>query len=324
MKKIVSLLLALMLALSLAACGAKSAGSETMTGNYNGYDSTKEDYDFTATEDEAGDTGAWNGGAQTGSTADKSFAERGVKMVYSASIEMQTLEFDRAAQDIAALVESVGGYFEQKNFSNYSSGYRHASYTVRVPAEQFADFCTQVGTLCHVTWQSDTAENISEQYYDTQSRLETAQIKLERLQELLQKAENMEDIITIESAISETEYEIESLSGTMRHYDALVDYATVSLEVSEVYRLSGTEDAPKSFGEKLANAFTDGLAATAQALEDFAVWLAYSWLDILIFAAVAFAAVKLITRLRRGKKLPKLGGKKKTADASADGAKPED
>ena len=245
-------------------------------------------------------------------------------MIYSAHIEMQTLSYEQAVEDIAALVERSGAYFEQKNFSNYSSGYRHASYTVRVPAEQFADFCAQVGTLCHVTWQDDSAENISEQYYDTQSRLETAQIKLARLQELLKKAENMEDIITIESAISETEYEIERLSGTMRHYDALVDYATVTLELSEVYRLSGTEDAPKSFGEKLSNAFTDGLAAVAEGLENFAIWLAYSWLGILIFAAVVFAAVKLITRLRRGKKLPKLGRKKKNADASADETKTEE
>ena len=184
-------------------------------------------------------------------------------MIYSAYIEMQTLSYEQAAEDIAALVERSGAYFEQKDFSSYSNGYRHASYTVRVPAEQFADFCAQVGTLCHVTWQSDSAEDISEQYYDTQSRLETAQIKLARLQELLKKAENMEDIITIESAISETEYEIERLSGTMRHYDALVDYATVTLELNEVYRLSGTEDAPKSFGEKLSNAFTDGLAGSS-------------------------------------------------------------
>ena len=324
MKRCLTLLLALVLAFSLAACGAKYAGSEPMTGDYNGYESAKEDYDFSATDDEAEDAGAWNGDGQVGSGIDKSLSERGVKMIYSAHIEMQTLSYEQAVEDIAALVESMGGYFEQKNFSNYSSGYRHASYTVRVPAEKFTDFCTQVGTLCHVTWQTDTAENISEQYYDTQSRLETAQIKLERLQELLKKAESMEDIITIESAISETEYEIESLSGTMRHYDALVDYAAVTLELSEVYRLSGTEDAPKSFGEKLANAFTDGLAATGQALGDFAVWLAYSWLDILIFAAVVFAAVKLITRLRRGKKLPKLGRKKKNADASADETKTEE
>ena len=310
MKRCLTLLLALVLALSLAACGAKSAGSDTMTGDYNGYESAKEDYDFSATDDEAEDAGAWNGDGQVGSGIDKSLSERGVKMIYSAHIEMQTLSYEQAVEDIAALVERSGAYFEQKNFSNYSSGYRHASYTVRVPAEQFADFCAQVGTLCHVTWQDDSAENISEQYYDTQSRLETAQIKLARLQELLKKAENMEDIITIESAISETEYEIERLSGTMRHYDALVDYATVTLELNEVYRLSGTEDAPKSFGEKLSNAFTDGLAAVAEGLEDFAIWLAYSWLGILIFAAVVFAAVKLIGRLRRGQKLPKIGRKK--------------
>ena len=243
MKRCLTLLLALVLALSLAACGAKSAGPDTMTGDYNGYESAKEDYDFSATDDEPEGAGAWNGDGQVGSGIDKSLSERGVKMIYSAHIEMQTLSYEQAVEDIAALVERSGAYFEQKNFSNYSSGYRHASYTVRVPAEQFADFCAQVGTLCHVTWQDDSAENISERYYDTQSRLETAQIKLARLQELLKKAENMEDIITIESAISETEYEIERLSGTMRHYDALVDYATVTLELNEVYRLSGTEDA---------------------------------------------------------------------------------
>lgn len=322
MKRCLPLLLALVLALSLAACGAKSAGPDTMTGSYNGYDSTKEDYDFTATDDEAEDAGAWNGGGHVGPGIDKSLSERGVKMVYSASIEMQTLSYEQAVEDIAALVERSGGYFEQKNFSNYSNGYRHASYTVRVPAEQFADFCAQVGTLCHVTWQSDSAEDISEQYYDTQSRLETAQIKLARLQELLKKAENMEDIITIESAISETEYEIERLSGTVRHYDALVDYATVTLELSEVYRLSGTEDAPKSFGEKLGNAFTDGLAAVREGLEDFAIWLAYSWLGVLIFVSLVFAAVKLIGCLRRGKKLPKIGRKKNKNAANE--TKPEE
>ena len=183
MKKIVSFLLALMLALSLAACSAKSASSDSASMASDSYDFNGAELPDAKYDDTASDDGAWNG--QEVSSAGADLAERGVKMVYTASIEMQTLEFDQAAQDIASLVESMGGYFEQKNFSNYSSSYRHASYTVRVPAEQFTDFCTQVGTLCHVTWQSDTAENISERYYDTQSRLETAQIKLERLQELL-------------------------------------------------------------------------------------------------------------------------------------------
>ena len=134
MKRLTILLLSLLLALSLAACGAtKYAGydSTSTEESYNGSALPDVEYDYTASDD-----GAWDGGVQTGAAAGGSLAERGVKMVYTASVELQTLEFDQAAKDIAALVESSGGYFEQKNFSNYSSGYRHASYTVRVPAEQ--------------------------------------------------------------------------------------------------------------------------------------------------------------------------------------------
>ena len=266
-------------------------------------------------DDAGGSYGAWaeaEVAEDSGGTAEDGASDRleNAKMIYTARMEVETTAFDTADADLRTLVEVLGGYFEQAAVHDYGSGYRSGDYKVRIPADQFQPFLDQVGTLCHVTYQEQTSENVSEAYYDAESRLATQRTKLERLQNLLAQAENMEDIITIESAISETEYEIERLSGTMRHYDALVDYATVTLELSEVYRLSGTEDAPKSFGEKLSNAFTDGLAAVVEGLENFAIWLAYSWLGILIFAAVVFAAVKLIGRLRRGQKLPKIGRKK--------------
>ena len=303
MKKIVSFLLALMLALSLAACSAKSASSDSASMASDSYDFNGAELPDAKYDDTASDDGAWNG--QEVSSAGADLAERGVKMVYTASIEMQTLEFDQAAQDIAALVESMGGYFEQKNFSNYSSSYRHASYTVRVPAEQFTDFCAQVGTLCHVTWQSDTAENISERYYDTQSRLETAQIKLARLQELLKKAENMEDIITIESAISETEWDIENLSGTLRHYDALVDFATVTVSLQEVYKYSDTEELPENFGQRIGNALSRGWRSFVDGMADFIVALAYNWMWIVLWAAVIIAAAVIVGKIRRRRRAAK-------------------
>ena len=314
MKRCLTLLLALVLALSLAACGAKSAGSDTMTGDYNGYESAKEDYDFSATDDEPEGAGAWNGDGQVGSGIDKSLSERGVKMIYSAHIEMQTLSYEQAVEDIAALVERSGAYFEQKNFSNYSSGYRHASYTVRVPAEQFADFCAQVGTLCHVTWQDDSAENISEQYYDTQSRLETAQIKLARLQELLKKAENMEDIITIESAISDTEQAIEDLSGTLRGYDAQVAYSTVNLTLREVYRLSNGEEPAENFGGRLSGAFSAGWRGFLELLENLAVALAYGWVLLVLLAAAGTGVVLVLRRRKKIQSPPERTAEEKKDD----------
>ena len=311
MKKLFAILLALMMVLSMAACGAAGKSADTAASESYQF-SNKADYETLTEEAEY-----WDGGlyGETQTTA----AHSGAKKIYRATLELQTLEFEKANADIAALVEQYGGYFEEKSLSTYSSSYRHADYTVRVPAAQFESFCAQVGDLCHVTYTTSSAEDISETYYDTKARLETAQIKLDRLQELLKKADNMADIITIESAISETEYAIDALSGTLRSYDSLVDYATIYLNLEEVYRLSNTVDAPKTFGEKMGNAFADGVKKAGELLESIAIWLAYNWLTLIIWAVILTAVILLVRRVRRGVKLPKIKlGKKKQITAQTE------
>lgn len=227
------------------------------------------------------------------------------KMVYRATIEVETQDYITSETALTELVKSCGGYFESRSLRNRSSGYRYGEFTVRVPAEEYEHFCAQVGSLYHVTYMSSSAENITEAYYDTDARLKTAEIKLERLQSLLAKADNMADIITIESAISETEYTIESLSGTLRHYDALVDYATVSLTLSETYKLSENESAPLTFPQRVARAFSNGLASAGEFFEEFIIALVSGWVFLLIAAGIVFATTRV---LRRHK--PKFGRKR--------------
>lgn len=292
--RILAALAAFVLCLSLIGCGAKSINDSVMNAaTGDAYYDKSESYDTVY---------GWaydaENPAESEPTANSS-VPGSAKIIYTADLEMQTQDFDAADAALTALVGEQGGYFENRSVNSPSSGYRYASYTVRVPAAQFEAFCRQAGELCHVTYETSNARDISETYYDTESRLKTAQIKLERLQELLAKADNMEDIITLESAISETEWTIESLSGTLRGYDALVDYATVTLSLREVYKLSDTEQAPQTFGEKLASAFRGGIENAGEALEDFALWLAWNWTGLLVFAAVAVGLVLLVRRALR-------------------------
>jgi hypothetical protein len=114
----------------------------------------------------------------------------------------------------------------------------------------------------------------------------------------------MEDIITIESAISDVEQTIDYLSGSLRGMDNLVDYATVNVTVNEVYHFSGTKEAPLTLGERLGNAFKSGLESVGDFFEGLAVFLAYSWLWLLMVAGIAVLIVVLIRRgrARRRKK----------------------
>jgi len=230
------------------------------------------------------------------------------KLIRTAWLELETTEFEAAAQGLYDLTEQFGGYFENSSVANRGNGSRWGNYTIRVPAERYEAFLNQAGQLCHETWRETSQEDISEVYYDTAGRLKTQQIKLERLQALLAQATAMEDIITIESAISETEWNIDNLSGTLRRYDGKVDYATVHVNLSEVYKLSNVEQVPDTFGQRLGRAFGNGVKSFVNNVEDLVVWIAYNWIGILIWGAVIVGAVVLV---RRKLRLPKFALRRK-------------
>lgn len=301
MKKFLALLLALLVTLSLCACGASSNKSATLS------------YADAADADLQAGGEYWNGSVSeeakpAGSHPDNAGPDGSKrlpdKIIYTANYDLETTTFDDSAAALQALVESMGGYFESRSQNNYR-GYRSGDYTVRIPADKYADFCAAAGDRFHVTYFTENAQDISETYYDTQSRLDTARIKLERLQTLLKQARSMEDIITIENAISDVEYTVEALSGTLKHYDAQVDYATVYLSLQEVYQLSDQVAGPMSFGEKLADSFRSGLRSLGRFGEELVMFLAYAWVYLAAIAVIAVAVIRTLRRRRDKKRAAK-------------------
>ena len=307
-------LAALLTALTLTACGGGYAGGNTASsapaasesqtsyeygasGGGENWKSADMEFGFDSPADAAAPEEAPAG---TGGETENRLAN--AKMVYTASVEAETQDYDACTAALEKLVEDLGGYLEYASMGSYGDGSRSANYTVRVPAARFSGFLESVGELSHVTSRDRSADNISELYYDTESRLSTQKTKMERLQMLLAKAENMEDIIDLENAIAETELQIEQLTGSLRHYDALVDFATVEIRLREVIRLSTVEEAPPTFGSRLGNAFADGLHGFGDFLQDLAIFLAYNWTWLLILALILLAVVKLSKRAqaRRG------------------------
>ena len=273
--------------LSLAACGGSSnkSASSAATADSAPMETEEGYFDTNGSYDDGADSG--------GSILEDQ------KIIYTGTLNLETTDFDGTAKAVTALADTLGGYLESSTVGTGGRSYRWAEYTVRVPAAQFQSFLDQAGGLAHVTWQNTDLQNITETYYDTAGRLKTQQIKLERLQKLLAQAENMEDIITIESAISETEWNIEDLSGTLRHYDALVDFATITVSLQEVYKYSDTEELPENFGDRLGSALSRGWHSFVDGMADFAVALAYNWMWLILWAVIIAAAVAIVRKVRR-------------------------
>lgn len=302
MKKKLFSLLALLLVLSLAACGGSSKNSAAADSSTPmdapqapsvNYDSAEMGWDIPTMAEE--------GDFAPEPSPDSSYGgvPANAKIIYTANLALETKEFDDASKALATLVADVGGYFESKTVNQ--GYYRSMDAVVRVPVANFTAFLDRAGETAHAVNRSEYLDDVSEAYYDQESRLTTQRVKLERLQELLGKAEDMADIITIESAISDTELEIEYLTGSLRKYDSQINYSTVTLSLSEVYRLSTDEEVPMTFGQRLASAFSTGCQRGVEGLEDFAVSVARNWVGLLIWAVILAAAVLLIRRWLRKK-----------------------
>lgn len=225
-----------------------------------------------------------------------------VKLVYNGDITVQTTDFESTSQSLKDLVSRYDGYFSFSNTSSRSAGYYYGSYTIRIPSEDYYNFCSELGENNYIVSERTTIDDISEVYYDTQSRLETQKIKLERLQLLLEQAVNMEDIITIESAISETQWQIDNLSGEMRTYDSLVDYATINIYIDEVYQLSNVQEAPKTFIERIGNEIASGVEDFISGLGNITAFLAYNLMNIIVLIVVIVFVYPFAKKIRARRK----------------------
>ena len=307
MKRLLPVFLSLLLALSLTACGGSNGAASDSMSSSGAMNQGNMKEDMFVENDMAADAGGWEEAPESVTTDSTTTESSGnvlenAKIIYTGELYLETKTFDEASQALDQIVASLGGYYESRNL-NQGGTYRSLYATVRVPAKHFSTFLEQAGQAAHVTDRYEEKQNISEAYYDVESRLTTQRTKLERLQELLRKAESMEDIITLETAISDTELAIEHLTGSLRKYDNLVDFSTITLSLHEVYRLSTDEAPVQTFGQRLSKALSTGLERGIDDLEDFVISIARNWMTLLMLAILATGGVLVIRRWRRRRPL---------------------
>ena len=233
-------------------------------------------------------------------TSDMAAAEESAaqerKIIRSVSLTIATDAFTGTLENIKTAAQSGGGWIESVTESG-DEGSRRAWMTLRIPADTLDTFLTEAGSAGRVTNRSETAQDVTESYYDTQARLESKQLLLGRLQELVAMAESLDDVLALERQMADTQYEIDRLQESLLHTDRQVDYATVDITLREETPADQATDEQLSFGQRIAAAIEMGGIVFAEFLENAAVWL----VSAVPFAAVV-AAVWGVWRIIRRKK----------------------
>ena len=246
--------------------------------------------------------------AGSGFNFDNSIMQPGVnrKIIFEGEIEARTKRFDEDLNTILTKLEQYGGYQQNARVSGtkpekWQDIGRSATLVLRVPSKHFDDFMNVLKGLGETVSTSVNGRDVSEEYFDTQSRLKTLRIQKERLESLLEKAATLEDIIEIENAIENTTARIEDLEIQLRNYDSLIDFSIVTVYLTEVNDLQTVKPADKSLGDRISTAFYDVLNVLARFGEGLLIFLVGGSPLLVPLAIVAVILIALF-RARKKKK----------------------
>ena len=325
MKKrpILAILLAMLLALTmLAGCGATSksmAAADSAPAESYQYDTKAEmpaeEPAAAETEEFAYDTVATEagGGAET-PEPDDSVADYTAKIIYTASVSIETTEFDKAVAALESQVRKIGGFVESSNVTGdtqYNSDgtttvvNRWAYYTVRIPCDHFESFLHETEGFGNVTATSRDAQNVTSAYTDFEARLSSLNTQEERLLDMLAKSEDVETLIALEQRLSDVRYEIESIERSLRNYDMQIKYSTVDLDLREVEVYTPTVPVRRTFSQKLSDSLSDGWNGFTRGVQDLILGLAAALPTLILLAVIVVVAVVLIKKYRRKRRAKK-------------------
>ena len=293
-KRIVRITAALCAAALLAGCGG-SIGSKD-GGYYTTEAAAQESYNYDSA------AGSVDSGLVPENAAEAATDETAQKIIYNASLSMESTDFDTTREALMTAVEANGAWLESTSLYGTEKDHdRTADYTVRVPVGSYRAFLAAVGDAGSVLNISESAENITSSYIDVQARLSALETQRDRLNALADQAETTADLLEIESQLSDVQYQLENYTRQLRSMDQQVSYSTVDIYLREVATLTPTGT---TFGERVVDAFADGWRGFVVFLQGFVLAVIYLWPVLLVVGIIVALAVTLTKRRRKNHPKP--------------------
>lgn len=226
----------------------------------------------------------------------------GRKLIKTVNLNVETEEYDVLMPALEQRVASLGGYIEDMSSynrgNNYSSDYigtkylRYASLTIRIPKENLDAFLSTVAEQSNIVSRSESVTDVTLQYVDLESHKRALLAEQDRLLELMERAETVEDIIAIEGRLSEVRYQLESMESQLRTYDNKIDYSTVYLSIDEVEQYTPTDQT--SVGQRISSGFMESLRGVGRGISNFAIWFVIHLPYIVVWAVIIVVIVLIV------------------------------
>ena len=212
-------------------------------------------------------------GGQMDNAVEQSVTER--KLIKNGSMTLVVDNLEQTRSEVLNLIEKHGGYCANEQYSSWehSSSY---NLTVRIPCDKFDGFVAEVEAgKGKIESKSMYINDVTAEYIDLETRLNTKRSYLERYKQLLKSAKSVQEIVSIEDKIRSLEEEIDSTVGQLKYLSNQVDYSTLHLNIR--HDDANYDPHHPEHNQSVAQRLCQSLQGGFRGLVDFVFFLVRIW-----------------------------------------------
>jgi len=160
------------------------------------------------------------------------------KIIREQSIEQQVQDLKKVMGYVEQQINNIPGAYieslqewkeEQRNYKEY-----RAMLVLRVPVQQYEAFLAKVENQGNITRRQVSGQDVTAEFIDNESRLRNFKKHEERILQLYDKAEKIEDMLKIENELSRIRESIEQLEGRQKFLNEVTSTVKLTLELFQV------------------------------------------------------------------------------------------
>jgi len=227
------------------------------------------------------------------------------KLIKQFNITMETKLYDEAIENLNQIIIENNAYIQNSNeYTNSYSKARTLNIVIRVPRENSTEAIADITVLGTVTNRSENVNDVTDSYSDIDARLKTLYVEEQTYLDILEKAETVDEVLKIQSYLSDTRYNIERYESQKRNYDLLISYDTLTLNIYEVEKITPVEE--QSIIQEIISNFMDSVKGIGDMIRSLVVFVIG---DILYIALFGLAIYLVVIAIKKIGKLPKVSKK---------------
>jgi hypothetical protein len=213
------------------------------------------------------------------------------KIIQRASLRIEVEDFQASSDALFRIVEQSDGFISDSYSYVTDTGRKRGDITIRVPTDKFLSVIRELEQLGTVQSKQISGEDVTEEYIDLQARLNNSERQEKRLLEILDKAEEVKDILEVERELERVRGEIERLTGRITYLENRIELATITVSLYE------PEPITQSWG--IRDALRASFAGFVAVIRGLIIAIGY-FLPLVILVGIGWLfKARVIPRLRK-------------------------